>query len=103
MRMFLLLFIATACSPEQPPFAMPRNIEDARGRLLVRIPEGREIDGARRWMGEHGFICEPAMPSAADAHAHICHAQRAPDDAGWRSWTVVLLERKGRLADVQVR
>jgi hypothetical protein len=103
MRTFLFLFVAMACSPERPPFAMPRNIEDARGRLLVRIPEGREIDGARGWMAEHGFACDPPMPSAADAHAHICLPRAAPPDAGWRSWTVVLLERKGRLADVQVR
>ena len=82
---------------------MPRNIEDARGRLLVAIPEGREIEGARRWMREHGFRCDEPMPSAADAHAHLCKPSAAPEDAGWRNWTVVLLERKGRLADVQVR
>lgn len=96
---------ALACSdPVQTPFKMPKNIDDARGRLLVRIPEGRDIAGARQWMAEHGYVCEPAMPSATDAHAHLCHAQPStPADAGWRAWTVTLVERRGRLADLQVR
>jgi len=103
-RVVALLLIAGCAEPVQPAFVMPRNIEDARGRLLQRIPEGREIAGARQWMSEHGFACEAPMPSAADAHAHICRAEAsAPADAGWRGWTVVLLERRGRLADVQVR
>ena len=89
--------------PPMPPFAMPKNIEDARGRLLVAIPEGRDIEGARVFMHKHGFVCDPPMPSATDAHAHICRAgEGSPADAGWRAWTVVLLERGGRLADVQV-
>lgn len=98
-----MLFVA--CNdPPRPPFTMPKNIEDARGRLLVRIPEGRDIAGARQWMATHGFDCEPPMPSATDAHAHLCHAQAGvAADAGWRGWTIVLMERKGRLADVQVR
>jgi hypothetical protein len=95
-----------ACTdPVQPAFVMPKHIDDARGRLLVAIPEGREIAGARQWMSEHGFVCDPPMPSAADAHAHQCRPSEAttPTDAGWRSWTVELFERKGRLADVLVR
>ncbi|HEX4385541.1 MAG TPA: hypothetical protein VH083_21420 [Myxococcales bacterium] len=104
-RALWLSFLAIACSePVQPAFVMPKNIEDARGRLLVAIPEGREIEGARQWMAEHHFQCEPPMPSAAEAHAQICRPEAtAPADAGWRKWEVVLLERRGRLADVQVR
>jgi hypothetical protein len=96
--------LAGCTDPIEPAFVMPKSIEDARGRLLVGIPEGRKIAGARSWMSEHGFVCEPPMPSAADAHAHLCRAsENAPADAGFRAWTIVLLERKGRLADVQVR
>jgi len=99
-RLFALALFA--CSgPKQEPFSWPRNIDDVRARLLVYIPEGREIEGARRWMGEHGFACEAPMPSATDAHAHLCHGgPSAPADAGWRRWTIVLYERGGRLADV---
>ena len=105
---FYLLSVAlavAACSgPRREPFAWPRNIEDARARLLVYIPEGREIAGARQWMGEHGFACEEPLPSATDARAHLCRADAsAPADAGWRRWTVVLYERRGRLADVSTR
>jgi hypothetical protein len=102
-RVFALALFA--CSgPKREPFSWPRNVEDVRARLLVSIPEGREIEGARQWMGEHGFECEAAMPSATDAHAHLCHgAAGAPADAGWRRWTVVLYERSGRLADVSAR
>lgn len=82
---------------------MPGNIEDARARFLTAIPEGREIAEARQWMKEHGFICDAPMPSATDAHAHICHAAAAPADGGWRSWTIILYERSSRVADVQVR
>ena len=105
MRAATLLLVAACTEPVQPAFVMPKNIEDARARLLVRIPEGREIAGARAWMSEHGFVCDAPMPSAADAHAHVCRASEAttPADAGWRSWTVELFERKGRLADLQVR
>lgn len=94
-----------ACSgPTRAPFAWPRNVEDARARLLVYVPEGREIEGARQWMREHGFACEAPLPSATDAHAHVCRAEAAtPADAGWRGWTVVLYERGGRLADVSAR
>jgi hypothetical protein len=97
------LTLVACAEPVQPAFVMPKNIDDARGRLLVAIPEGREIAGARQWMSEHRYVCEPPMPSAADAHAHICKPEAtAPADAGWRNWSIVLLERKGRLADVQV-
>jgi hypothetical protein len=105
-RFLALAAVLVACTePVQPAFVMPKNIEDARARLLVRIPEGRDIAGARQWMTEHGFVCDPPMPSAADAHAHVCRAPEAttPADAGWRNWTVELFERKGRLADLQVR
>jgi len=55
-------------------------------------------------MGEHGFACEDPLPSATDARAHLCRADpSAPADAGWRRWTVVLYERRGRLADVSTR
>ena len=85
------------------PFALPKNVEDVRARLLVYIPEGREIDGARDFMREHGFACDAPLPSATDAHAHLCRADAAHADAGWSGWTVVLYERGGRLADVQAR
>jgi hypothetical protein len=104
-----------ACAPKQPPFQMPKNMEDARGRLLPRI-EGRDIGGARDFMREHGFVCDqpvawerpdgksPADTAATPGFTHACHAEAtAPADAGWRSWTIVLLERKGRVADIQVR
>ena len=94
-----------ACSgPKRAPFAWPKNVEDVRAWLLVYVPEGREIEGARQWMREHGFACDGPLPSAADAHAHVCHAAPgAPPDAGFRKWTVVLYERGGRLADVSAR
>ena len=102
-RLFVLALLA--CSgPKREPFAWPKNAEDARARLLVYIPEGREIEGARQWMAEHAFACDPPLPSATDAHAHICRPEAgAPADAGWRTWTVVLYERRGRLADVSAR
>jgi hypothetical protein len=102
---FVLALTVLSCSgPKREPFAWPKDVENLRARLLVYIPEGREIEGARQWMAEHGFACEPPLPSATDAHAHVCHAaQSAPADAGWRSWTVVLYERRGRLQDVSAR
>ena len=105
MKLRLFALALFACSgPKREPFAWPKNVEDARAKLLVYIPEGREIEGARQWMAEHAFTCDPAMPSATDAHAHVCHAAAAaPADAGWRGWTVVLYERRGRLADVEAR
>ena len=102
--MFIVLLLCGCPQrPKMPPFAMPRNIEDVRAKLLVYIPEGREIDGAREWMREHGFACDAPMESATDSHAHVCHAAAPPPDAGYRSWTIVLYERRGRLADVQAR
>jgi hypothetical protein len=98
----LLLLAGLGCTqPKLREFAMPRNIEDLRARLLVYIPEGREIAGARQWMAEHGFRCDPPLPSATEARAHVCHATVA--DAGWSGWSVFLFERQGRLADVQAR
>lgn len=111
-----LAVLAVACSdPPQRPFVMPKNIEDARGRLLTTIPEGRDIAGARQWMRDHGFACSPPVPwtgadgkspadtAATPGFAHVCHAEAtAPPDAGWRRWSIVLIERKARLADVQV-
>ena len=107
MKLDLVLVAAAlaSCSgPRKEPFSWPANIEDARARLLVHIPEGREIDQAHQWMRDHGFQCDPPLPSATDARAHICRATPgAPADAGWRQWTVVLYERQGRLADVSTR
>jgi hypothetical protein len=97
------LALASCSNPRREPFSWPRNIENVRARLLVYIPEGREIDGARQWMREHHFDCDAPLPSATDARAHICHALGAPADAGWSGWTVVLYERRGRLADVSTR
>jgi len=108
--------LLAACSdPPQRPFVMPKNIEDARGRLLISIPEGRDIAGARQWMREHGFACSPPAPwmgadgkspadtAATPGFAHACHPEAStPSDAGFLKWTVVLIERKARLADVQV-
>jgi hypothetical protein len=95
-RTALLALFLSACADPPRPFALPKNVEDLRASLLVSIPEGREIDGARAWMRDHGFQCDPPMPSAADAHASVCRV------AG-KSWTVVLFDRNGRLADVQAR
>ena len=105
MRLRFLALALIACSgPKRPPFSWPKNAEDVRARLLVYIPEGREIAEARQWMREHGFACDEPLPSATDARAHICKADAtAPPDAGWRSWTIVLYERRGRLADVSAR
>ncbi len=102
-RPWLLLLLAACSAPKMAPFALPKNVEDVRARLLVYIPEGREIDGARDFMREHGFACDAPLPSATDAHAHLCRADAAHADAGWSRWTVVLYERGGRLADVQAR
>jgi len=99
----LLLLAGLSCS--QPPalreFAMPKNVEDLRARLLVYIPEGRDIAGARQWMGEHGFRCDAPLESATESRAHVCHP--AAIDAGFSRWSVFLFEREGRLADVQAR
>jgi hypothetical protein len=116
MKRELLVLLMAACSnPPERPFVMPRNIEDARGRLIAAIPEGRDIAGARQWMHDHGFTCSPPAPwtgadgkspadtAATPGFAHACHPDAtASPDAGWHKWTVVLIERKGRLADLQV-
>ena len=101
MRFGVALLICACSGPKLAPFSMPKNIEDLRMRLLVHIPEGREIEGARGWMREHGFACEAPMESATDSRAHVCRAASAPPDAGYRNWTIVLFARRGRLADVQ--
>ena len=99
-----LIALAAACSSGSPAaFVVPRNVEDARARLLAAIPAGRDIAGARAFMAEHGFACDPPLPSATDARAHPCHADAAHADAGWARWSVVLIERAGRLADVAAR
>jgi hypothetical protein len=108
------LLLLQCSDPPQRAFAMPKNIEDARGRLLVAIPEGCEIEAARIFMHQHGFDCDPphawAGPdgkspedtAATPGIAHVCHARKsAAPDAGWRAWTVVLIERRGRLADLR--
>jgi hypothetical protein len=98
----LLLLVALGCSqPKLREFAMPTNIEDLRARLLVYIPEGRDIAGARQWMSQHGFHCDDPLPSATEARAHVCRAIAV--DAGWSNWSIFLFERAGRLADVQAR
>ena len=102
MRRALLLVASLACTqPQLGEFKMPRNIEDVRGRLLPFV-EGHRIEEAREFLRGHGFDCE-GLPSATDAHAHVCRAVAAPADAGWRHWTIVMFERGGRVADVQVR
>ncbi|MFN2548454.1 MAG: hypothetical protein ABR567_13560 [Myxococcales bacterium] len=94
MRPIVLLTVLLACSdPKQRDFTMPRSVEDVRGRLLPFV-EGHHIDEARRFMVRHGFSCDEPLPSATEAHAHVCRT-------GQR--TVVLLERNGRVADVQAR
>jgi len=105
LRLSLLAFALIACKgPTRAPFTWPKNVEDVRAWLLVYVPEGRDIEGARQWMHEHGFACEAPLASATEAHAHVCRAEPgAPADAGWRGWTVVLYERSGRLADVSAR
>jgi hypothetical protein len=97
----LLLVVLLGCTqPEERDFVVPRNVEDLRGRLIQQIPAGRDIAGARQWMAQHGFACDPPLASAADAHAQLCHLR---GDAGQSRWTVALIEREGRLADVQAR
>ena len=102
-RTYALLLLLACSEPRLPQFVMPKSVEDVRARLLVHIPEGRDIEGARGWMRDHGFDCDKPLPSATDAHAHVCRADSAHADAGWVRWTVVLYERRGRLADVQAR
>jgi hypothetical protein len=97
MRGAALVFALCACSdPPARPFTLPQNVEDLRARLLVAIPEGREMAGALSWMRAHGFACDAPLPSATEAHATVC---RLPE----KRWTVVLIDRNGRLQDVQAR
>ena len=102
-RTYAIAVLLAACGRNPATFVVPRNVEDVRARLLAGIPEGRDIAGARQFMADHGFTCEPPLPSATTAHAHPCHADAAHADAGWARWTVTLFERNGRLADVQAR
>jgi len=93
-RCALVCLAILGCSePRQPDFTMPKNVEDVRGRLLPFV-EGHPIGEAREFLVKHGMACDEPMPSATDAHAHVCHA-------GPR--TVVLIETNGRVADLQVR
>ena len=105
LRPHLVALALIACKgPTRAPFTWPKSEEDVRAKLLVYVPEGRDIEGAREWMRAHGFTCDAPLASATEAHAHICRAAPgAPADAGWRSWTIVLYERGGRLADVSSR
>jgi hypothetical protein len=96
MRGASLILLLACTDPPQRTFVLPRDVEDLRARLLAAIPEGRDIAGAREWMRGHGFACDPPLPSAAEAHATVCHPQG-------RSWTVVLIDQNGRLQDVQAR
>ena len=97
----LLLIAALGCTDARlGAFKLPRDLESVRGRLLPYI-EGHEIAEARTFLRDQGFPCDGPLPSAADAHVHACHA--AALDAGWSRWTLVLIERSGRVADVQVR
>lgn len=97
----LAALLSLACTdPRLGAFAMPKNLENVRGRMLPFV-EGHDVAEARAFLRDHGFDCDPPLPSAADAHAHLCHA--TVPDAGWSNWTIVLLERKGRIADIQVR
>lgn len=103
-RPYAAALLLAACSSRSPaPFVVPRNVEDLRARLLASIPVGRDIDGARAFLAEHGFACDPPLPSATDARAHACRADPAHADAGWAAWSVVLIERSGRLSDLQAR
>ncbi len=101
-RTLLLLGLLGCTDPRLGEFALPKRLDDLRGRLLPFV-EGHPIGEARAFLHSHGFDCEAPLPSATDAHAHVCHAAAAPADAGRRNWTVVLLERNGRVADVQAR
>jgi hypothetical protein len=99
-RAILLLAFLACTDPKLGAFTMPRDLENVRTRLLPFV-EGHEIAEARAFLRDHGFQCDAPMPSATDAHAHICSAIVA--DAGWSRWTIVLIERRGRVADVQAR
>ncbi len=97
----LLLLTALGCSDAKlGAFHMPREMDNLRGRLLPYL-EGHPIGEARTFLREEGFRCDAPLASAADAHAHLCQATAA--DAGWSRWNLVLIERSGRVADVQVR
>ena len=101
-RTALLLALALAgCSDAKlGAFRMPREMDNLRGRLLPYL-EGHPIGEARTFLDDQGFRCDAPLASAADAHAHLCRATTA--DAGWSRWSLVLIERSGRVADVQVR
>jgi hypothetical protein len=97
----LTALLLLACTdPRLGAFTMPKNLENVRGRLLPFV-EGHDVAKARAFLKDHGFDCDPPLPSATDAHAHLCHA--SVSDAGWSHWTIVLLERRGRIADIQAR
>lgn len=100
-RWMLLAFALAGCSDAKlGAFRMPREMENLRGRLLPFL-EGHPIAESRTFLRDQGFQCDAPQPSAADAHVHRCHA--TTPDAGWSRWTLVLIERSGRVADLQVR
>ena len=99
-RTVLCLALVACSDPPTPAFKMPRDLESLRGRLLPSV-EGHPIAEALAYLRERGFDCAAPLPSAADAHVHPCRATAL--DAGWSRWSVVLIERSGRVADVQVR
>src|SRR5258706_5028700 len=94
-RTLLLLGLLGCTDPRLGEFALPKRLDDLRGRLLPFV-EGHPIAEARAFLQAHGFECEPPLPSATDAHAHVCHAAAAPADAGWRNLTVAFFGRNGR-------
>ena len=96
----LALAVVGCTDPRLRPFTMPKSLEDVRGRLLPHV-EGHEIGVARGFMHDHGFDCDAPLASATDAHAHLCHA--IAQDAGFTHWTIILLERNARVADVQTK
>ena len=98
--MLLALALAGCSDAKLGAFRMPHQMENLRGRLLPYL-EGHPIAEARTFLRDQGFQCEAPLPSAADAHVHRCQATAA--DAGWSRWTLVLIERSGRVADLQVR
>ena len=90
------MLVALACTvPKFKDFSVPKNAEDVRGRLLPLV-EGHFVPEAIDYMRTRGIPCDPPLPSATDAHVHIC---RPPD----RKWTIELYERNSRIADVQAR
>lgn len=87
------LTLLVACSAPKMVFSVPKNPEDVRGRLLTQV-EGHPIGDAVALFAAHGIPCDPPLPSATAARAHVCHPPQ-------RKWSIVLYERNARVADVQ--